>query len=238
MTTRSNETLFISKGFTLIELMIVVAIVGILVAVAVPSYNNYVARAKITEGLVSVNPIKSEITRYFSMNGTFPANNTALEMTDQGTLYLTKYVNSITVGGNDTAGIIQITYKNDSKLPADLRNKKVNFVAYAPSTINSPLKWYCGPASGSEGVPKKYLSAQCNFTASDIELSSISPLPTPTDPSPTVIADAGTSTVIDTTPTSTSTVDNTPASTSSDPESSANTTSSASDSGSWFPVGK
>ena len=63
------------KGFTLIELMIVVAIIGILAAVAIPQYQNYVARAQVSEGLVLMSGAKTGVAEYAMVKGDFPASN-------------------------------------------------------------------------------------------------------------------------------------------------------------------
>ena len=61
-----------SNGFTLIEVMIVVAVIGILLAIAIPQYNNYVARAQVSEGLTVIGPLKTAIAEYDSAESTLP----------------------------------------------------------------------------------------------------------------------------------------------------------------------
>src|SRR3569832_868627 len=90
----------IQKGFTLIELMIVVAIIGILAAIAIPAYQDYTIRSQVTEGLNLAGAVKAEIAEYYAQNGSWP---TALG-TGAGTLGHTateipegKYVSSVQV---------------------------------------------------------------------------------------------------------------------------------------------
>src|ERR1700749_4939859 len=98
------------KGFTLIELMIVVAIIGILAAIAIPAYQNYTIRAQVTEGLNLADGWKTSISEFYAQNGTMPASSsttggaTAIAITGAMT---GKYVSGIAV---KTGGQIEITF--------------------------------------------------------------------------------------------------------------------------------
>ena len=159
----------VQKGFTLIELMIVVAIIGILAAIAIPAYQDYTVRAQVTEGLNLAGAAKVAVAEYYANNGTWP---TALVGTAAGQLGFTaapsgKYVTGVAISG--TTGVVRITYGNqaNSALTAnpllDLR----------PSlSANSDVVWVCGYAATPSGVTanstangssvlSKYLPASC-----------------------------------------------------------------------------
>ncbi|EMT8478034.1 pilin, partial [Neisseria gonorrhoeae] len=87
----------LQKGFTLIELMIVIAIVGILAAVALPAYQDYTARAQVSEAILLAEGQKSAVTEYYLNNGKWPADNGAAGVASSPTDIKGKYVQKVEV---------------------------------------------------------------------------------------------------------------------------------------------
>src|SRR5271168_3555937 len=113
------------KGFTLIELMIVVAIIGILAAIALPAYQDYTVRAKVSEGLVQAEAAKIAVAESFQSNGdpTMPAIGAGFTFAAAGT----KYVTTIVIGAG---GSIAITYNTTNSGISQLgANKQLNLQA-------------------------------------------------------------------------------------------------------------
>ena len=139
----------VQQGFTLIELMIVVAIVGILAAVAVPMYLDYTVRSQIAEGLNLSTSAKVAVTEFFQDRGVFPTNNTAAGV-EAATDIQGKYVSSITVADD----VITVQYGNE--VNAQVFGETITLTA--DTTSAGSVKWVC--ASGGV-IQDKHLPAAC-----------------------------------------------------------------------------
>lgn len=151
------------KGFTLIELMIVVAIIGILAAVALPAYSDYSKRAKMSEAILAASSCRTTVSEVYQTNSaaSLPAANAwGCEVSGTGG---TKYVSNV---ATDAAGGIEVTIKNNSFGDSEIDNKTVSLVP----TLNSEKQitgWVCGnrAAVGTSTVvttvPAKFLPGSC-----------------------------------------------------------------------------
>ena len=137
------------SGFTLIELMVVVAIVGVLSAIAIPQYQNYVARAQVAEGFSLLASGKMAVSEYYNENGSFPTDNATARLGAANTI-IGKYVGSVTVGN---AGALTVAY-NTTTAHEKLQGK--NFVL-TPTDNGGSISWACG--IGTVGVD--YLPNSC-----------------------------------------------------------------------------
>ena len=136
------------QGFTLIELMIVVAIIGILAAIAIPAYQDYIIRSKVTEGLNLASASKTAVAEYFQTKGSLPTTNAEAGV-----------VTSTSITGNNvksvaisTGGLITITYSGETAL-----NGKTLFLT--PSTPDGAVKWNCTSATAT--LAGKYRPSSC-----------------------------------------------------------------------------
>jgi type IV pilus assembly protein PilA len=147
-----NTMKTMQKGFTLIELMIVVAIIAILAAIAIPAYQNYLIRTQVTEGSSLVDAGKTGVAEYYSNTGFLPPNNVSAGIAKAASISGT-YVTSITVG-TLARGKIEAIFnqtKTNAKILGDV-------LIFSPTTHAGSVSWTC--VTGNT-VPAQYLPASC-----------------------------------------------------------------------------
>lgn len=128
----------IQKGFTLIELMIVVAIIGILAAVAIPAYSDYTVRTKVSEGLSLASGAKTSVTETRLSSGAFPTGNIGAGLVTAASI-TGNNVASVAVG---TGGVITITYNNDAAFTGT-----ANTMVLTPTANAGSVTWSCRTGS-------------------------------------------------------------------------------------------
>jgi type IV pilus assembly protein PilA len=134
----------LQKGFTLIELMIVVAIIGILAAIAIPAYQDYTIRAQVSEGLNLAAAAKAAIAESYLNTGAAPATRTAAGMSATATDTSGKYVTQVQVAN----GVIQVTYGNEAN--ARITGQTLFIAPWV--TRDGSVVWQCGGADDPTGT--------------------------------------------------------------------------------------
>ncbi|HEZ4494325.1 TPA: pilin [Neisseria meningitidis] len=165
----------LQKGFTLIELMIVIAIVGILAAVALPAYQDYTARAQVSEAILLAEGQKSAVTEYYLNHGIWPANNNSAGVATS-TDIKGKYVQSVEVKNGVVTAIMASSNVNN-----EIKGKKLSLWA---KRQDGSVKWFCGqpvqrddkatnndavtaaPDNSNNGINTKHLPSTCRDASS------------------------------------------------------------------------
>ncbi|HGO6592384.1 TPA: pilin [Neisseria gonorrhoeae] len=165
----------LQKGFTLIELMIVIAIVGILAAVALPAYQDYTARAQVSEAILLAEGQKSAVTEYYLNNGKWPEDNTSAGVASPASNIKGKYVQKVEVNN----GVVTATMAS-SNVNKEIKDKKLSLWA---KREDGSVKWFCGQpvtranaanddvakddAANANGINTKHLPSTCRDKHSD-----------------------------------------------------------------------
>jgi type IV pilus assembly protein PilA len=150
-----------SKGLTLIELMIVIAIIGILAAVALPQYQDYTVRSKVSELILATTPLKIGVTESVQIKGVMPetidlASKEAVETPASGYVKSVVYTLSSAPTGGPSVGVITVTGQSDTRFA----DKTLTLTGtYTPAT--GQLTWVCAAPTGGAGIEAKYLPASC-----------------------------------------------------------------------------
>ncbi len=147
----------VQQGFTLIELMIVVAIIGILAAIAIPAYQDYTIRSQVTEGMSLASGARTAVSEYYQSRGIFPGDNAAAGLANPGDIS-GKYVSQVDVGVEGTnVGFIIATFGNSAN-PA-ITDPASNRLVLQGTGNPGSIAWLCGGT-----VNAKFRPSSCRDT--------------------------------------------------------------------------
>jgi len=175
----------VQKGFTLIELMIVVAIIGILAAIAIPAYQDYTIRSQVTEGLNLAASVKAEVAEYYAQYGAWPIAIVGAAGTlghAAGQVPSGKYVQAVEIAAADDPaaggggpGTIYITYSNvapwvaNAKLNGKILALRPTLSGQSATNGNEDVVWLCGHNLGSGQVHQPAAASAVADTATTVD---------------------------------------------------------------------
>lgn len=152
----------LQQGFTLIELMLVVAIIGVLVAVAIPAYQQYITKSKLVEVFSIASQLKIAVLESYTLKKSCPINtggaingSSVLAPTE----YSTAIINDITISTGTSGCDIDVTIKNDAPVVSSVKGKVISLKLL--SNTSGAIAWTCASNMSPEDIGK-YLPAMCN----------------------------------------------------------------------------
>lgn len=146
----------VQQGFTLIELMIVVAIIGILAAIAIPAYQDYTIRAQVSEGLSLASGSKVAVTEYFQQKGTMPTTNDEAGVADPADIQ-GNYVASVTITAD---GVITALFDQDDPQEANASLEGAELILTPSTNIPGAVAWACSGGAVLSTNPQ-WLPSSC-----------------------------------------------------------------------------